>query len=99
VNVSGAEPGGLGVRLTVDDAGPVLPASGRRAFLTLETHAGAYGRPSGLPIFLAAELAACQGATLELSDVPVKATSEPAEALKTGGLCVAVSFSAVPGKE
>lgn len=59
-----------GARLVVDDAGAALPASGRRGFLALETHAGAYGRPSGLPIFLAAELAACQGATLELSDPP-----------------------------
>lgn len=67
-------------RLVVDDAGSPLPASARRSFLLLETHAGAYGRPSGLPIFMAAELAACQGAQLELSDAP------------TGGLRVAVSF-------
>jgi hypothetical protein len=65
-----APDGNTGARLVIDDAGPSLPASGRRAFLTLETPAGAYGRPSGLPIFLAAELAACHGATLELSDVP-----------------------------
>jgi two-component system, OmpR family, sensor kinase len=71
-----------GPRIVVDDAGSPLPASGRRSFLTLETHAGAYGRPSGLPIFLAAELAACQGAMLELSDAP-----------NTGGLRVAVTFS------
>jgi two-component system, OmpR family, sensor kinase len=74
--------GTSGPRLVVDDAGSPLPASGRRSFLTLETHAGAYGRPSGLPIFLAAELAACQGATLELSDAP-----------STGGLRVTVTFS------
>lgn len=67
-------------RLIVDDAGSPLPASARRSFLTLETHAGAYGRPSGLPIFMAAELAACQGAQLELSDAPA------------GGLRVAVTF-------
>jgi len=77
-----APDGGAGARLVVDDAGPALPASGRRAFLALETHAGAYGRPSGLPIFLAAELAACQGAMLELSDAP-----------STGGLRVAVTFA------
>ncbi len=70
-------------RLVVDDAGPPLPASARRTFLALETHAGAYGRPSGLPIFMAAELAGCQGAQLELSDAP------------QGGLRVAVTF---PGK-
>jgi hypothetical protein len=68
------------LRLVVDDAGPPLPASARRAFLSLETHAGAYGRPSGLPIFMAAELAGCQGAQLELSDAP------------QGGLRVAVTF-------
>jgi signal transduction histidine kinase len=67
-------------RLVVDDTGSPIPASARRSFLNLETHAGAYGRPSGLPIFMAAELAACQGAQLELSDAP------------TGGLRVAVTF-------
>jgi len=56
--------------------------------VALETHAGAYGRPSGLPIFLAAELAACQGAMLELSDAPLK-TSEAG----AGGLRVAVTFA------
>ena len=70
------------VQLKVDDAGSPLPASGRRAFLSLETHAAAYGRPSGLPIFLVAELASCQGAILELSDAP------------SGGLRVAVTFAA-----
>jgi hypothetical protein len=69
-----------GARLVVDDAGSPLPASGRRSFLALETHAGQYARPSGLPIFMAAELAACVGARLELSDSP------------SGGLRVAVTF-------
>ena len=83
-----------GPRLIVDDAGSPLPASGRRAFLALETHAGQYARPSGLPIFMAAELAACIGARLELSDAPVRegdsgATSGPSG----GGLRVAVTFS------
>lgn len=73
----------LGVRLVIDDSGSPLPASGRRAFLALEPHAGSYGRPSGLPIFLAAELAASLGAMLELSDAP------------SGGLRVAVSFPKV----
>jgi signal transduction histidine kinase len=67
-------------RLVVDDAGSPLPASARRSFLLLETHAGAYGRPSGLPIFMAAELAGCLGAQIELSDAP------------NGGLRVAVTF-------
>jgi signal transduction histidine kinase len=67
-------------RVVVDDAGSALPASARRSFLLLETHAGAYGRPSGLPIFMAAELAVCLGAQLELSDAPI------------GGLRVAVTF-------
>jgi len=73
---------GKGPQLVIDDAGSPLPASGRRSFLALETHAGAYGRPSALPIFLAAELAACQGAALELSDAP-----------GTGGLRVGVTFA------
>ena len=83
-----APDGSAGARIVVDDAGSSLPASGRRAFLALETHAGAYGRPSGLPIFLAAELAACQGAMLELSDAPLR-TSEGG----AGGLRVAVTFA------
>lgn len=74
--------GAGGPGFVVDDAGQPLPASARRAFLALETHAGAYGRPTGLPIFMAAELAACQGAVLELSDSPL------------GGLRVTVRFSA-----
>jgi hypothetical protein len=89
VQVTVAAPeGNAGARLLVDDSGSALPASGRRAFLALETHAGAYGRPSGLPIFLAAELAACQGAMLELSDVPL-----PSEGTGPSGLRVAVTFA------
>lgn len=87
--------GGGAPRLIFDDAGAALPASGRRAFLSLETHAGAYGRPSGLPIFLAAELAACQGATLELSDTPIEPQQGDGESSLTaaGGLRVAVTFA------
>jgi len=81
ISVVGGGAGEGGPRLVFDDAGSALPASGRRAFLALETHAGAYGRPSGMPIFMAAELAACIGARLELSDAPL------------GGLRVAVSFA------
>lgn len=85
-----------GPRLVVDDAGSPLPASGRRAFLALETHAGQYARPSGLPIFMAAELAACIGARLELSDAPAREGREGADAPTGGpaggGLRVAVTF-------
>ena len=81
-----------GPRLVVDDAGSPLPASGRRAFLALEAQAGQYGRPSGLPIFMAAELAACIGARLELSDAPSR---EIAEGPVGGGLRVAVTFAGV----
>lgn len=84
--------GATGARLVVDDAGSPLPASGRRAFLALETHAGAYGRPSGLPIFMAAELAVCQGAMLELSDAPVTGQADGKDAAG-GGLRVAVTFA------
>lgn len=85
VTIHAAE-AGAGIRLVVDDAGPALPASGRRELLALETHAGTYGRPSALPIFLAAELAACQRASLELSDAPPRGTDA------NGGLRVAVTF-------
>jgi hypothetical protein len=84
-----------GPRFVVDDAGSPLPASGRRSFLALETHAGQYARPSGLPIFMAAELAACVGARLELSDAPVRdgeAGASPAGGPAGGGLRVAVTF-------
>jgi hypothetical protein len=84
VTLRAAEPDGLGARIIIDDAGSPLPASGRRGFLALETHAGAYGRPSGVPIFLAAELAACQRATLELADAP------------SGGLRVTVTLAKPP---
>jgi two-component system OmpR family sensor kinase len=82
VTVIPDDPGGP--RLIVDDAGSPLPASARRAFLALETHAGQYGRPSGLPIFMAAELASCLGARLELSDAPPE---------KGTGLRVTVTFA------
>ena len=81
-----------GPRLVVDDAGSPLPASGRRAFLALETHAGQYARPSGLPIFMAAELAACIGARLELSDAAPRTSEGPSAAPVGGGLRVAVTF-------
>lgn len=89
VTVSAAS-GAAGPRLVVDDAGAALPAAGRRALVALETHAGAYGRPSGLSIFLAAELAASQGAAIELSDAPLDGGA-PREG-RAGGLRVAVTF-------
>jgi hypothetical protein len=82
-----------GPRLLVDDAGSPLPASGRRAFLALETHAGQYARPSGLPIFMAAELAACIGARLELSDAPIREGAAGSTGPSGGGLRVAVTFA------
>ncbi len=90
VDVSVVAPeGGVGARLVIDDAGASLPASGRRAFVALETHAGTYARPSALPIFLASELAASQGASLELSDAPPRGGSDSG----AGGLRVAVTFA------
>lgn len=77
---------GGGVRLVVDDSGAALPVAGRRAYVTLETHAGAYGRPSGLPVFLAAEVSACNRAVLELADVPDRDPTSPT------GLRVSVTF-------
>lgn len=85
--------GADGPRLVVDDAGSPLPASGRRAFLLLETHAGQYGRPSGLPIFMAGELASCLGARLELSDAPnVPETGGGPGSGSGGGVRVSVTF-------
>ncbi len=69
-----------GARFVVDDSGSPLPASGRRSFLSLETDAGGYGRPSALPLFLAAELATAIGARLEITDS------------SSGGVRVAVTF-------
>ena len=82
-----------GPRLVVDDAGSPLPASARRSFLALETHAGQYARPSGLPIFMAAELAACVGGRLELSDAPARAGDATVGGPAGGGLRVAVTFA------
>lgn len=65
----------------VDDAGPPLPATARKAFVGLETEPGTYGRPTSLPLYVAAALASWQGATFELADTP------------EGGLRVRVTFS------
>ncbi len=93
----------LGTRITVDDSGPALPASARRSLLGLELDPGTYGRPSAVPLYVAAEIAVWQGGLLELSDAPIEASeaseasepSETAEASKPafgGGLRVTVTF-------
>lgn len=73
-------PDGHGPRLVVDDSGTILPAVARRALLALEVEPGTFGRPSGVALFAAAEIAAAQGARLEVSDAV------------SGGLRVSVSF-------
>lgn len=59
-----------GARITVDDAGAALPAPARRPLLALELEPGTYGRPSSLPLYFAATLAAAQGAAFTLDDAP-----------------------------
>jgi hypothetical protein len=78
VHVTDAE---RGPSLVVDDAGPPLPKAARRAFVGLETEPGTYGRPTSLPLYVAAALASWQGATFEVDDAP------------GGGLRVRVTFS------
>jgi signal transduction histidine kinase len=75
--------GDLGSRLCVDDSGTVLPAGARRALLALEVEPGTFGRPSGVSLFVAAEIAAAQGALLEVGDAPVE---------NGGGVRVTVTF-------
>jgi signal transduction histidine kinase len=70
----------LGLRITVDDAGAPLPASARRALLSLELDPGTYARPSAVPLFICAEIASATGALLELADAP------------SGGLRVSVTY-------
>jgi hypothetical protein len=75
VHVLGAEATGAsahGPRVVVDDAGTTLPASARRALVALEVVPGTFGRPSSVPLFVAAELAAAQGAQLDLADSPAQ---------------------------
>ncbi len=84
VAISPRERDGLGARIVVDDAGPALPASARRSLLGLELDPGTYGRPSSVPLYVAAEIAAWQGALLELGDAP------------SGGLRVIVTFPRDP---
>ena len=56
----------LGTRIMIDDSGPALPASARRSLLGLDLDPGTFGRPSAVPLFVAAEIVAWQGAFLEL---------------------------------
>jgi len=60
-----------GARLLVDDAGASLPANSRRAFAALEVDPSTFGRPDGVSLFVCSEIAAWQGALLELSDAPL----------------------------
>jgi signal transduction histidine kinase len=64
---------GHGPRLVVDDSGTILPAGARRALLALEVEPGTFGRPTGVSLFAAAEIAAAQGAILDVSDAPPSA--------------------------
>ena len=86
-----ADAAGKGPRLVVDDSGTILPAVARRALLALEVEPGTFGRPSGVALFAAAEIAAAQGARLEVSDAPSRPAAGAAGA-RGGGLRVSVSF-------
>jgi signal transduction histidine kinase len=82
VNVSLAPPRSeeQGPSIVVDDSGTTLPAVARKALLALEVEPGTFGRPSGVALFAAAQIAAAQGGRIEVSDAP------------SGGLRVSVSF-------
>jgi hypothetical protein len=82
---AGLAGGGLGTRVLVDDCGTAIPAAARRALLALEVEPGTFGRPNGVALFVANEVAAAQGALLELGDTPVTDG-------KGGGLRVTLSF-------
>jgi two-component system, OmpR family, sensor kinase len=60
-----------GPRLFVDDAGASVPHHARRGFVGLEVEPSTYGRPSSVSLFVSSELAAWQGALLELGDAPL----------------------------
>ncbi len=76
---------GLGARVIVDDGGTTLPAAARRGLLSLEVEPGTFGRPSSIGLFAAGEIAAAQGALLDISDAP-------AEEGRGGGMRVTVTF-------
>jgi two-component system OmpR family sensor kinase len=73
-------PDAVGARLVVDDSGTSLPGSARRALLALEVEPGTFGRPSGVALFVASEIALSQGALLDIGDAPA------------GGVRVSVTF-------
>jgi hypothetical protein len=75
----------LGARIVVDDSGTHLPAAARRGIVALEVDPGTFGRPSGVALFAAAEIAASQGARLEIGDAV-------AEDGTGGGVRVTVTF-------
>jgi signal transduction histidine kinase len=80
-----AQEEGLGSRIVIDDGGTIMPAAARRSLLGLEVEPGTFGRPSGVGLFVAAEIAAAQGALLEIADVPVQSGHG-------GGVRVTVTF-------
>lgn len=73
--------GEMGGQLVVDDAGPTLPVAARKSVVALEVGPGTYGRPTSLPLYVCAEMAAWQGASLEVGDAP------------GGGVRVTVTFA------
>jgi signal transduction histidine kinase len=85
LHAAGGGATGLGARVHVDDAGTTLPAAARRALLGLEVEPGTFGRPSSVGLFVAAEIAAAQGALLEIADAPI-------ETGRGGGVRVTVTF-------
>jgi signal transduction histidine kinase len=72
--------GAIGARIVIDDTGTSLPGSARRPLMALEVEPGTFGRPSGVSLFVAAEIAMAQGALLEVGDTA------------TGGVRVTVTF-------
>jgi signal transduction histidine kinase len=81
----------LGTRIVVRDSGPALPASARRALMSLELDPGTFGRPSAVPLYVAAEIVAWQGGLMELGDAPVTG-SVAGGGVAGGGLQVTVTF-------
>ncbi len=55
-------------RIEIEDSGPALPATSRRAFVGLELEPGTCGRPSALPLYVAAALSSWAGASFEIGD-------------------------------
>lgn len=79
----------IGARLIVDDSGTLLPAGARRALLALEVEPGTFGRPSGVALFVAAEITHALGGLLEVGDAPAL---PPREGGAGGGVRVTVTF-------